>query len=418
MRELIERTDTESDRVAKLSDPTIRKSALGVSLLMLVGLLALVPFERIPSWGWDFAVFRAGSRALLSGENPYGEDVAARFSDGAELATIPRFVYAPIFAVMIAPLSLVGPAAASRIWFAANIALYLASAGLILSAQKWRPPPHEFFLLILALAAFAPLRTLVILGQSAVVLLFLVSLSYWLIVHEKPGYAGAALALSWFKPHLVLVPLALAGQRRWRTLVIFLVSLLLISLPFVSLLPEWIRALLDTRAFNLSFGCLPFSSLTALIGCFVADDILLLAFQAGSAVIAIAFVLLRLRSTGASVQMLGLLIGWVICFSLLVFDNVRVADLVLLTFPMLIALGELRQPALAGLRPLVAGALMTGYASPYLAQLFGAVTGNAVLYSLPIWYVLVPASTFAALVVSIHARSGWNETDGGARLIS
>ena len=58
---------------------------------------------------WDVAVFRGGSKALLQGKNPHDPATVMRFSDGAELASIPNYVYAPFFAVLIELLSLSEP---------------------------------------------------------------------------------------------------------------------------------------------------------------------------------------------------------------------------------------------------------------------------------------------------------------------
>jgi hypothetical protein len=62
-----------------------------------------------------------------------------RFSDGAELASIPNFVYAPIFAILISPLSLLEPWLASRAWFVINLIACTAAVAAIMGALRWTP---------------------------------------------------------------------------------------------------------------------------------------------------------------------------------------------------------------------------------------------------------------------------------------
>ena len=139
---------------------------------ILFVLLLLAPLESIEHWGWDIAVFRAGSNALIKGKNPYIPANIHRFSNGAELATIPYYVYSPFFGFLIAPVALLSPWLAFRLWFIVNIFLYVTSVVILLSALNWQPHPKVFIGIAVASAAFAPLRTLLGVGQSGVIMLF------------------------------------------------------------------------------------------------------------------------------------------------------------------------------------------------------------------------------------------------------
>jgi len=53
--------------------------------------------------------FGEARRRSFRGKNPRDPATVMRFSDGAELASIPNYVYAPFFAVLIELLSLSEP---------------------------------------------------------------------------------------------------------------------------------------------------------------------------------------------------------------------------------------------------------------------------------------------------------------------
>src|SRR3972149_8465252 len=239
---------------------------LGVMALLV--LLALSPLPSIPSWGWDVAVYRAGSKALLNGENPYLPENIPRFADGADLATIPYYVYSPAFAVLFAPLALLPPWLTIRVWFILYLVLYLASGILITRLLNWRLSQRDLLALTLGLALYPPLRTQMVWGQSAIVMLFILTLSIALLRRGRPLWAGAVLSLGFFKPHLVLLLPFFAIRRQWRYLTGFVVGLAVTTLPFLGWVDDWLRALVAARAVNVGFGCLPFSSLNMLLRCY------------------------------------------------------------------------------------------------------------------------------------------------------
>ncbi len=379
----------------------VQIAAIALALVLLIGVLLYLPLERIPSWGWDLAVFTAGSRALLNGDNPYLPGMVEQYAQGAQLATIPNFVYAPFFGILIAPLSVLPPGMVSRIWFVGNLVMYVAAFGLLLNAFGWRPRTREFLWLVIGLGVFPPFRTLVTLGQSAGLLLFLTALVYWLMVRGRHPAAGAALALTTFKPHLAMLPMLLAARRNWRALTAFAIAALAIALPFLGLLDDWLKALVDTRTLNLSFGCLPLSSLTAFASCFVDAPLPLTLVQVLITAAVVAILAVQPRPGGFDRRRLGYEFSLVISLSLLVFDNVRVADQVLLVFPMLFALSEARRSDVGRRRSGIIALLLMAYLSPYLAQIYGLVIGRPNLYGLPIWYAIV---SLAACLAVLTAR--------------
>lgn len=384
-----------------------KKSALwryGMLILtsgILVTLLLLAPLDGIKYWGWDVAVFRAGSKALLNSENPYVPTNIHRFSDGSELASIPYYVYSPFFGILIAPLAMMSPWLAFRLWFLINMILYIISVVIIMSALEWRPRPKAFAGLAVALAFFAPLRTLLGIGQSGVIILFFLSLCFWLLKRGHPYPAGISLSMAFFKPNLFLLLPFFLLRRQWDFLSGFILSIAVTILPFLGLVDDWFRALQFAHAENIKNGCLPFSSLNMFLRCLLhgQDSGILLSWLA-MALIAIATFLLIKRNTQTSFPNFDLQMALVVTLGLIVIDNIRVADLVLMIFPFLIALNTLRQHIKVWKRRIVVGLLMMAYIIPYIAAF---MLPDSIIWDLPVWYAGMPTALGIALVILLGA---------------
>lgn len=376
----------------------VRLILLMLAAAVLIALLSIYPFEQLQFWGWDVSVFRAGAKALLHGSNPYLAQNVVAFSDGAELASIPYFVYAPFFALLIAPLALVPPEIATRIWFVFNLACLLTAAILSLRLTDWLPEPKRLALLALAVAIYPPTRTLLVIGQSSGLMLLLLVLAVRLIRSGRPVLGGISLALATFKPHLLLIPLFLALRRQWKALAAVAATLAILSLPFVSLADDWVRALVETRSVNLGYGCVDFSSLNMLLRCLSVGSIgqlAILGLISGTAVW-----LVRHPVDPTSFRFL-LQLGLVVGLGLMIIDNVRVADLVLLILPALIALRAATPAVPRWGRLATTGLLLSVLAGPYLVQGYGAAVGEPLLFELPIWYAGLAAAVFLALAIPL-----------------
>jgi hypothetical protein len=381
--------------------PLVKLLILAAAIAGLVALMLRFPFEDIQHWGWDIAVFRAGSKAFLHGQNPYDPASVMRFSDGAELASIPNFVYAPIFAILISPLSLLEPWLASRAWFVINLIACTAAVAAIMGALRWTPTPRVFVLIVLGLAAFPPFRTLLVIGQSGGIMLLLLALTFLSLSRGRQASAGIALGLALFKPHLILIPIFLALRRQWKAVLAFLVTSFVISVPFWNLLDDWAISLISTRADNLGYGCLAFSSLAALLRCFAEDSLIQALFT--MILILVGYWFVREDASPQS-SIFALQLGLVVSLSLLVIDNVRVADLILLVFPFIVAVSQLSDVMSTQLRRGTIALLVAAYLFPYLAQIFGWVTTRPILFGMPIWYASMPTALFAATALLLVDR--------------
>jgi len=376
----------------------LRPLALVASISLLVAALSTVPLEGVFSWGWDASVFRAGSRALLAGENPYDPASIRRFSDGAELATIPYFVYAPFFAILFVPFAILPPGMALRAWLLANLGMVLAASALTLNLPTGGGGRRSLLVGAAAVAFFPPLRTLLIVGQSSAVMFVVLVASVHLVKKARGLLGGMLLSLAFFKPHLALTPIFLGLRRLGRPLLGIAAGLVILSLPFAFWIDDWVMALVKTRTENLSYGCLPFASVQALLACLLPSPgasawmrFAILALPVA------ATVLLCARAYSPTSAAFELQLAMVVALSLMVFDNVRVADLILLLYPVLLLL------RVAGgfpriTRLVILGLILTAYAFPYAAQLWAH---DAILGSLPVWYSVTSICVFAAVLVAL-----------------
>jgi hypothetical protein len=167
--------------------------------------LALIYFQV------DFETLWSGASAVASGQDPYGW-----LADGT-LAELRGYVYPPLFALLLAPLTLILDAATARWWWLAfGFGCAVFSARLILLTTTLRIREDSGLLLLIALP-LAPVVTWALgVGQPSPELLLLVTLAFAALGAQRPIIAGAALALG---ASLKIFPAVLGGylvmQRQW-----------------------------------------------------------------------------------------------------------------------------------------------------------------------------------------------------------
>jgi hypothetical protein len=269
---------------------------------------------------------------------------------------------------------------------------------------EWQPSPKGLLGIMLGLALFAPVRTLIILGQSGIIMLFFFSLAYWLLKHDRPVWGGAVMSLAFFKPHLILLLPFFALRRQWKFLGGFLLLSALTTIPFVGLLGDWILGLQHARDANVGYGCFNFSSLNMTLQCLLPQTSVgqLIAWILMGALVLATLYFLKEQPHISSLKF-DIQIALVICLSLLVIDNIRVADLILLVFPFLISVFWMRTVVDPRRRRVVIGLLTMAFVFPYIASLMDP---SNVFWGLPIWYVGIPLSIFISLllIVSVNRR--------------
>jgi hypothetical protein len=98
----------------------------------------------------------------------------------------------PFSALVVAPLTFLSALEAKRAWLVLNLPLLAATVWMLrrLTALPWRR------ICLLVFLAIVPLRTSFLFGQQHLLVLFLLTFATWSYFHERPGQAGAAVALA------------------------------------------------------------------------------------------------------------------------------------------------------------------------------------------------------------------------------
>jgi Glycosyltransferase family 87 len=157
-------------------------------------------------YGWS-SIYDLSTLRSLSASFPVGQT----YIDSG----VP-FINPPVFAWLIAPLTLLPLPVAYALWSALSVAALIWAWHVSAPYSGLR----KLVLLLLAVALW-PVLDAVYFGQPSLVLVGLVAASWWLCSTDRPLAAGAALALATaLKPHVViLVPLALVVSGRFRPFV-------------------------------------------------------------------------------------------------------------------------------------------------------------------------------------------------------
>jgi hypothetical protein len=132
------------------------------------------------------------------------------------------------------------------IWLALVICSVIAGVFLILRLLRWDMPAMLLALTLLwAILLYNSVRT-VILGQFAGIVFLGIAATIFGLRRQRDGMAGVFLALTTMKPQMsfLLIPALIiwaAGQRRWRFLAAFFISLGLLFGASFLLLPGWLE---------------------------------------------------------------------------------------------------------------------------------------------------------------------------------
>ncbi|MFC1975343.1 glycosyltransferase family 87 protein [Chloroflexota bacterium] len=366
-------------------------------------LIAFAPLTNITYWGIDVYTFRAGAKAIAIGENPYYESNILRFADGATVGNIHNFAYAPFFGFLLRPLVWFEPVPASRLWFALNLIFYFASISLIIKAINWQPTLNAFLLAMIGLILYPPLRTTLVIGQNTLFLLFWLSLSYYLVKRSYPILGGVSLSLALFKPHLApLLPFYVV-KRQWKFLGGFVLGAVITTLPFLTYLDDWINS--GTLAYTLNTGnggCFRLVSVTAMIQCFIPSG--------WSQIIIISLLIVFTLSLSLPYfwqnrspqdPLFDHHVALIIVIILLLLDNVRIADQMLLVLPILVIWRDWHFIKTGWMRRLAVALIMTVYVIPYAVDFLQSYN---IAFILPLWYLGLSLAILGLLL--LQARKG------------
>jgi hypothetical protein len=215
--------------------------------VLIVEVSGLRPDKKWGTFGtYDYIEYWASGQLLIRGENPY--DLEELFEVEVQQdwpCPEPLVMWNPPWLlVWISPILFLDFPSSAFVWVAINITLLLVASSLLWSAYNPGPLGWKVVIAWIAGASFGPAMGSLVLGQCGELLLIGLSGFLFFVQRGNPLVAGAFLALSSIKPHLVyllwvVVAWWIVRERKW-TLVI---GGLLVMLPSFGLLfwmrPQW-----------------------------------------------------------------------------------------------------------------------------------------------------------------------------------
>lgn len=238
-----------------IPSPFIRWSVLVVLLILLVAVQSFAlytVFTSKVSGGNDFFVRWLGVREyLLNGTNPYDSSVAekaqiAMFGRvvGPEIKDQAYFAYPLYILYFIWPLSLIPYPWAQAIWMTLLQLMLMASTLLAIRLSGWKPPRWLFWITIFwGIFLYNGARA-IILGQLSILVALALFLALWSLHHRHDIWAGLFLSLTTIKPQMIFLVLVFLliwalFQQRWRVIISFGISLLVLVTTSMVLVSTW-----------------------------------------------------------------------------------------------------------------------------------------------------------------------------------
>jgi hypothetical protein len=355
----------------------------------------------------DFIQFWTAGKILAAGGDPYNADLQASIQqelgwdkreNGLGIYAFMPFYYPPWLAILCTPLGFLGFPAAKFTWFALNSLLLLTSAWLLEDSF-----PGVARSAVLAIVPFFAMSLFCLqLGQTSILVLFLIACSWRLLKSGHDRTAGALLAWTTIKPQLsivLLLSLMLWSMRQKRSGVIlgFALAMLLLGVSSSLVLPDWIGRVLNApRITPMPVEHFPWNGTTwflLLKGAGISGWALYACYGAAASAALMSAVWLALdRETP-----LGNLIGLSLLATFVIAPYGRVYDFTVLLIPLLVLLGG-RLPEAAKASLLVASMVLP-YAHWGWLILKVRAQGSPLL-NVEICYLWIPAFLLLAWIAN------------------
>jgi hypothetical protein len=213
---------------------------IGVAVLAVAALYVMRYGAARFSWA-DFRTFYQAGLDVRTGRDPYGGAISfihAYIPAGTgSYWTTQAYVYAPFFACLMVPLTLLPHYAALTAWDLLNVAFLVVSVYAALRATGLRPGAGMLLILAAAAAVTLPVHREWDLGQSDLLVMVLVCGALWARSVGRAGLAGFLLGAGCaVKPELLLLALFLLWRRDFRFALVTAASTVVLGLaPFLLL---------------------------------------------------------------------------------------------------------------------------------------------------------------------------------------
>jgi hypothetical protein len=265
--------------VTRKNDTTAKRDFLLVltgspylfSLFVLVSLALIFLIFRyvfyIPSNPrGDFFTFWLAGKMNWLGQNPYSSAdwLAGHQAYGTTWIPNTIFVYPLPLARLLAPIGLLPLDAAYIVWDTISIGMIFGSIALILSRWDLIKVKHFILPLFLGALIFRPSIVTLRNGQISAILLFAVSLGFFLLEIDRGFWAGVVLGFCFVKPQvgvglMAFVVFWLLIKRNWQGLVGVGVTATGLVLIGLQMSPSWISTFLTSGQQKMmsAFGLYP-----------------------------------------------------------------------------------------------------------------------------------------------------------------
>ncbi len=206
---------------------SVRRTLLIAVLIIMVGewgLIVALATQLNPPHISDFGMYYAA--AMLLRHNPHGDIYSAsalleatKSYGGCPQLIPPQYVYPPLLAIALEPITLLPCAHALVVWTLFNALLWALSAAIMVDLLRryWADNRLGVWALVITgSVAFWPAYRGLFLGQTHLLLLFLMLVGIWLERNERPWLAGAALVCAALvKPLPALLLLYYLVRGKW-----------------------------------------------------------------------------------------------------------------------------------------------------------------------------------------------------------
>ena len=247
-------------RVGASSSRLVVVGALCVLWLAIAAILYVVFVSRTDHT--DFFPRWAGARiALFEARDPYSEaatrDIQQTIYGRLRLDTEDQqgFTYPAFIIPLLFPFWLLPMRIASALWSSLSVLMVIALVyvlGQIRRQTAW---------VVVCVLATAHILLVIFQGQMTLFAVACLGIAYWMYTQSRDVAAGGLLVFAAIKPELVVLPVAvLIGwaiwERRWKLVVTFLLSLLLILALSVVIAgfwaPSWLAQVRDYQGYAKS----------------------------------------------------------------------------------------------------------------------------------------------------------------------
>ncbi len=224
---------------------------LGTIVVTLIPLLylnllssVLGDLERKEWGGADFTAYYTAARLIRVGRSPYDEAAFGAEAQSLGFRNDRPYIYPPLLAIGVTPLTLLPPRQATTVWFLLNVTLLGLCSIVVARTLGFQTHRLAVVSLLLAALTFYPAVFSVFVGQANVLLLALLVLAWYGTRHGSEVLAGVAIgAASLIKVFPFCLALYFLWKGRYRSFlsaVAAMVILTAFSIAVVGLEPHLI----------------------------------------------------------------------------------------------------------------------------------------------------------------------------------